>query len=449
MKSFSTLIIVIGLIVMGSMATAKSPEQGANPFANGTNERNLIVIFSDVHLGADLRFAETKKNLPNLVKFLDMIRTSPNVKELVIAGDLLDEWFVPATIDTYQGKDQLDFVRRIASSNKTVFDMFNKIIQEKKVKLTYVPGNHDLTIRPENVEAIMPGINQARDEGKIGLGTYSPDILPELAVEHGHRFNFFCAPDPISNKSISPTTITPPGYFFTRIGALHVMQRCKKSGEPMKIVTPNVNGGKSQELAYKYWQSWQWSVSYLPVNNKFDEKFIVTNVDGLTETYSMNDFIPYQTTPGGHIDQKLFKNIQDQWEERQTLNNVQVHISAEQAIDSVGSNTETDNEANIQFFHNPKSNKRIVVFGHTHQAIVNSSKNTNGKKCVYANSGSWIDRMDHGAAKDPNQGATEMNFIVITPQKANDSKSQTEIKLYNFEGGKANYMQGESLNLKD
>lgn len=122
---------------------------------------------------------------------------------------------MPAPLDTYHGKDQADFVQRIAATNKGgVFDVLNSIIQEKKILITYVPGNHDLTITESSVELVLPGgINQARDP-ELGLGTYSPAGYPEIAVEHGHRYNFFCAPDPFSNQDIAPGTILPPGYFF-------------------------------------------------------------------------------------------------------------------------------------------------------------------------------------------------------------------------------------------
>lgn len=69
----------------------------------------MIVVMSDMHLGADLAYAECKNNLGSLEKLIKKIQLSPSVKELVFAGDLLDEWFVPATVDTYQGADQADF----------------------------------------------------------------------------------------------------------------------------------------------------------------------------------------------------------------------------------------------------------------------------------------------------------------------------------------------------
>lgn len=441
-------LAIIALMIAFTISCNKSEPDATKvanaPFDNGTSERNLIVVMSDVHLGADLKYTETNENLPYLEKFLENIRTSKNVKELIIAGDLLDEWFVPANVDTYNGKDQLDFVKRIAETNKGVIDAFNKIIKEGNIKVTYVPGNHDLGITAASVESIMPGINQARDSIQ-GLGTYSPSILPELAVEHGHRYNFFCAPDPISNKDIAPGSIMPPGYFFTRMGALHVVQGCKKSIDSIIKLIIDEKADESQILAYKYWKSWIWSINYLPVNHKFDEKIFITNIDGFTEIYSINDLLPYQQKPNGPISMKLYNNIQNTWEEREKINKVMVPISVAHAIDSVASNFETDNQAKVQYFLNPNSDKRLVIFGHSHQAKIEASKNTKGEKCIYTNSGTWIDKKDHGGS-DPNQGKSTMNFVIITPQ-SKDVKSNTHVKLYHFMKGVVTQMQADSLRI--
>src|SRR5665647_1190285 len=192
MRIASAVIVMMLLNMLTSCRQSNPynpPDFGINPFTNGGNERNMIVVISDIHLGADLAYAECNKNLGALALFLERIRVAPNVKELVIAGDLLDEWFVPAPIDTYQGKDQRDFVKRIAKANKGVMDAFNSIIYEKKILVTYVPGNHDLTITAANVESILPGINQVRD-AELGLGTYSPAKYPKIAIEHGHPVSY-------------------------------------------------------------------------------------------------------------------------------------------------------------------------------------------------------------------------------------------------------------------
>ncbi len=172
-----------------------------------------------------------------------------------------------------------------------------------------------------------------------------------------------------------------------------------------------------------------------PITNRFDENIILTNVNGFTASYSVNDLIPNQSSPNGLIGVNLFNGIQDNWEARQTLNNVPIHTITSRAIDSVDSSTETDYQAELQYFMNPNSNKRIVVFGHTHQPKIVASENSDNKKCIYANSGTWIDH---------NPDKTTMNFVVITPQ-SDDVSTQTLVKLYNFEKDVVTKMAEDSL----
>jgi UDP-2,3-diacylglucosamine pyrophosphatase LpxH len=434
MRLFNVFFVILFFGFVASCEKSGSPGTGINPFTNGGNERNMIVVISDLHLGADLNYAECKNNLGALEKLLLQIKAGQNVKELVIAGDMIDEWFVPATTDTYQGKDQTDFVKRVAAVNKGVFDAFNSIIMEKKIMVTYVPGNHDLSISAASVESVLPGINQARDN-VLGLGTYSPADFPKIAIEHGHRYNFFCAPDPITNQDTAPGTILPPGYFYTRIAALHVIQNRPPAGDTLPVVTQNSSGGESQKLMYQYWKVWASSVNTFSINNKFEEKIIQTNINGFKGYYSVNDLVPYQSSPGGFIDSHPFKGIQDSWEARQIYNKVPVYIPIAVAIDSVASNTETDRQANLQYFTNPASDKRIVVFGHTHESKIVAAESYDNKKCIYANSGTWIDR---------NPKLTTMNFIIITPQ-SDEATSQTKVTLYNFENEVITKMAEESL----
>ncbi len=405
-----------------------------DPFTNDSGKRDLVVVISDLHIGADLSYAEFNKNTKTLEDFLEKVRVSPNIKEFVIAGDLFDEWFVPATVDTYQGKDQDAFVKRIAETNKGVFDAFNRIIQDGKIVVTYIPGNHDLTITAEQVESVLPGIKQARDK-ELGLGSYSPADLSQVVIEHGHRYNFFCAPDPISNQSIAPGTIMPPGYFFTRIATQHVVEQCKTSDNIIPTVTQNTSGNVSQDLLYGYWKEWEDTLKMFPIKNKFDEKIIKTNVNGFTKTYAVDDVLPYQLTPGGTIDVNLYKGIGDTWKERQKLNEVKVDIPIDRAMKYVADPNELDSQASIQYFLNPDSDKRIVVFGHTHVAKIIPTSNFAGEKSIYVNSGTWI---------DSNPNATTMNFVVITPQNI-DSSSQTKVKLYNFKDEVVTEMGKDSL----
>lgn len=436
MKFSATTAAVLGLAPVCLLTSCYQVDEGPDPFNNGTEERNLIVVISDLHMGADLEYAEIKANLGPLEHFLERIENSANVKELVINGDLLDEWFVPATVDTYEGYNQFDFVERIATANKDVITVLNRIIFAEKIIVTYVPGNHDLTITTANVENILPGIVQARDTGLLGLGTYTPTGCPQVAMEHGHRYNFFCAPDPISNKGDVPGSILPPGYFFTRIAALHVVQGCKSGAD----VVPNVTDPLttvSQNLLYRYWKQWKWSLGIFPIKDLFSDSIIVTNVDGFTATYAINDLLPSQPGGVGPISVNLYSVIQDTWAQRCILNNVPVALDTGNAIDKIVSADETDRMASVQYFMNASSDKRIVVFGHSHVPTLFSSKNYKGEKTIYVNSGTWIDH-------NPNRTTT--NFVVITPQSSDES-SQTSVALYNFENEYVTEMARDSVRI--
>lgn len=435
---FPAFFATLCLSLFASCDKSDPANSETGPFDNGGKERNMIVVMSDMHLGADLAYAECKNNLGSLEKMLKKIKASRNVKELVFAGDLLDEWFVPAPIDTYQGKDQADFVQRIATANKGVVDAINSIIQEGKIRVTYVPGNHDLTITEASVELVFPGIDQQRDP-ELGLGTYSPVGFPQIAIEHGHRYNFFCAPDPFSNQDIAPGTITPPGYFFTRIGALHVSQNYPQiASDTLPPVSINAEATDRQKFLFTYWNVWEWAVNLFKINHKFDEKIIVTNVDGFTETYSVNDLVPFQANPGGELDVVLYKDIQATWSQRQAHNRVAVPIPTARAIANAAKESELSEQAKIQYFTNPDSDVRLVVFGHTHVAKIETSLDHRGQKAIYANSGTWI---DHNSLV-----STKMEFIVITPQ-SNDPSSQTWVRLYNFGDEVVTKMAEEAIRL--
>jgi UDP-2,3-diacylglucosamine pyrophosphatase LpxH len=400
----------------GYFATNHAFILAGNPDLNNT--RSQIVVISDLHMGISDAFAEIKQNRQPLVDFLNQIRNSPNVKELIIAGDMFDEWFLP--MDYVMPQSESAFVDEIAANNSTVIDAFNAIISEGRIKVSYVPGNHDILVTEADIQRIFPGINQARDAGQ-GLGTYITGPNSEIAIEHGHRYNFFCAPDPISNRNITNnnTSILPPGYFFTRIGASSVVEGHPSSSNTFPVVTANEKDA-SQLGYYLYAKTWAAVLSGLSVKESLADKVIKTNIDGFTEVYAINDLIPQQDPQTGIFDVKLYQGIQDTWEERQTFNNVPVQISLEDAITKSADAGFTDIQAKTQYFDREAS-RRIIVFGHTHQARILPFTNLEGKNTIYANSGTWI-----GNA----QGYPTMTFIVITPPKSGSAIESVNIYKY-------------------
>jgi UDP-2,3-diacylglucosamine pyrophosphatase LpxH len=114
---------------------------------------------------------------------------------------------------------------QIVKNNQAVFDELNALMA-KGIKLTYEPGNHDMTLEGDILDRALPGINQARDVN--GLGKCVTGIRDEIVIEHGHRYDVFSAPDSVSNKEITgdAPSILPPGYFYARIAASEEASRC-------------------------------------------------------------------------------------------------------------------------------------------------------------------------------------------------------------------------------
>lgn len=444
-------LAAVGGVMLTTTSCQKDDDDSSilsnNPFdlINGgeTQERNKIVVISDLHLGADLTYSECVKHLPRLAEFLTEIRESKTVKELVIAGDMLDEWYAPSRTDTYDGKTQKEFIQKIATQNKDVIDVLNGMIKDGDIKVTYTPGNHDLLVQKENVELILPGINQARDKDHLGLGTYYP--IPQIAIEHSHRYDFFCAPDPYSNQNVAAGTILPAGYFFTRI-AVNSVTNYPAAGEitPVRSVTLNSTDG-AQVNTFAYYNIWKGVLtSLIPVKDNFDDKIIVTNIDHFKGNYCINDIIPFNKEDGS-IDMNLFSGSCSQaaWEKRLAYNNVPVVTLAKDAIPGSLNTPFLDGMSSVQYFQNSNSNVRIVVFGHTHVPMLKSYTNTSGEACLYANSGTWIDKkVKKGEVID--QDLQNMDFIVIEPQAADNNI----LKIERFQYMKGKHVSLESKSIK-
>lgn len=434
------LLSILMAFALLSVSCKEKDENATNPFdsmsVSSNAVRDKIVVISDLHLGNDLSYSENVKHLQRLEQFLNEIRSSATVKELIIGGDMLDEWYIPTRSDTYSGGSQADFVRKSVAANQGVFNVLNGIIKDGKVKVTYVPGNHDMGFTPENIDIAMPGVNQARDGGeKNALGTYHPDNYPQIAIEHGHRYDFFCAMTPGEIED-APQSIMPPGYFFARIAANSftnptTIEEATKI-EPVVLNDPSNAEQTSKFVYYSLWKKIMDSILY--VNDDFNEPIITTNIGGLSKTYAINDVLPYNETDGS-IHMKLYNNLftQANWNARQMYNNVPIFSDINQAM--VGSlKTEfIDERSNVDYFQNPDSDVRIVVFGHTHQPMIKTYTNPAGKTCIYANSGTWEDKKTRDKNSTIDQDVLEMDFVTIVPVKSNSNKLQ--VALYQYQNG--------------
>ncbi len=385
-KSFVVTLILTVFLFVGVFAQSSEKIESIPLWEKASaDEAKRIVVISDLHLGVDDSFSETVKNKDLMAEFLERLVFS-GIDELVIAGDMLDEWFVPIS---YQPHNDLGvFFREVADNNAAIMAAFEKLIQSG-VKVIYVPGNHDLLLDEETLADLLPGISQARDGD--GVGVYRTGRRSEIVIEHGHRYDTFCAPDPLSNKEITGSypSYLPPGYFFTRMAATYVAEgKSAPKKELPQIEEPSKENGDLHD-AYVYYSLWTWAMTSFPIKAGFEDKVIYCGVNGYDDSFSLSDLLPSEREDGS-INAVLYANVQRRWDDVQEINGIAAKNSYAQATAGGIDHNFLDDQAVKQYF-NLDPTVDVVIFGHSHVPIVNRFLKGYNREKVYVNSGTWID----------------------------------------------------------
>ena len=195
-----------------------------------TKKRTRRIFISDIHMG-DKRSLNppapytnkygwlSKERADLLADFLEMeVMGSDKVKELIILGDLLDEWVCPTGL--YPAKF-LDVIN--ADHNGRAVENLKKIASsDVDVDLYYAPGNHDMMLNKAFMEDHFRGIRFCEDAEKKYVGVYQAD---GLAAEHGSQYTFFCAPNPGHPNN----HWLPIGFFLSRVAA---EKNAREGGKP-------------------------------------------------------------------------------------------------------------------------------------------------------------------------------------------------------------------------
>ncbi|ADL05260.1 metallophosphoesterase [Lacrimispora saccharolytica] len=376
----SSMIISLALLTSGC---AQKSSGSALWEAGGT--RNKIVVISDIHIGVDDKYAENVANRPILIDFLKRLQETKDVRELVIDGDFLDEWFLPVDYPSYT--DVQKFYRDVIANNQSVFDELNKVA-ESGIRLVYIPGNHDMTQENEVLQKAVPQIVQIRDAK--GLGTYYTGDRNEIAIEHGHRYDVFSAPDTVTNAELvgNQDTMLPAGYFYARYAATWVLEGRPKVEKNLPVVTTVPDKSDADQYgAYLYYSLLKSISTRMTPNEGLEEKIFDMHMDGFDDSYTYLDFYPAQQADGTISAPVLFQNIQRTWAERQKINQVKNPNSFVEAVAGTVDWEYYFRQAKAQYLENPDENVDVVVFGHTH--VPSYLAMDNGK--YYINDGTWID----------------------------------------------------------
>ncbi|MDD4080568.1 MAG: metallophosphoesterase [Eubacteriales bacterium] len=407
---FLSLLLVFGMVfapvlfTAGSAAKAEVPEAFPALWEAGET-RDKIVVISDIHLGIDDRYGETLENLPLLVGFLKRLQSTEDVRELVIAGDFLDEWYLPVYYPRYT--DQRQFYKDIIANNQDVIGELNNVI-DSGIRLVYVIGNHDITLEAGILQEAIPGIVQANDAK--GLGAYYTGDREEIVIEHGHRYDVFSAPDTVTNAELcgNDETILPAGYFFARYAATWVLEDYPVVEKNLPVVTKvPEKTDLDQYGAYLYYSILKTVTSHMTPKESLDEKIFDMRVSGFDDAYSFLDFYPAQQEDGTISAPVLFRNIQRTWGERQAINQVKVPNSFIEAVLGTLDWRYFSGQAMTQYLSNTDESVDVVVFGHTHVPVY---QDMGGGK-YYLNDGTWIDNnKDH-------PDATRIFAVITTGEK--------------------------------
>ncbi len=344
------------------------------PFSSNISDdinRTKIVILSDLHMneqrGKDDGYSLFTENGELLCEFLESVRVSKQIKEIVILGDLMDMWVVPMAYSTFNDNitNNEEYFQSVANAevNREVIAKINEIANEGNIRFSYVPGNHDMLFSKNIFYSIFP--NGFWEGGEHdGTGVYYPE--PDVALEHGHNYDLFNAPDSLTTEG----SLLPPGYFITRVYATGNLLNSQK--KPIEI-PEELSANETEEFLYLT----GWGAAMIAINMpniQYDEPQIVTGVDGYTELYSPDSARDIYT-----------KTIGPNWPQREIRNGVYEHepfLVAE--TNGVGT---LELSAVTQYFIPQRA--KIVVFGHTHKVMIRKSIWTMSK--IYANSGTWID----------------------------------------------------------
>lgn len=342
---------------------------------NDTTQRNSIICISDIHMGdaraVALGYGWFSKNAAALDSLLTLALSSPQVKQVVILGDLFDGWVVPYRIppfDTGNGIHNIrDYFMSIANApvNISIINKLRAVASGGIIQLIYIPGNHDMLLTQEILREIIPGVIWQGDSP--GLGHYSP--VSEIVMEHGHRYDFFNCPQPLAN----PGHMLPPGYFISRLEAQGLMEQAGRS-----LKNANAGSGEAEFLT-----AWTAAFEYLKYQYSLkvaadSANILMGGIDNYSAPFSFNG-----------IRDLYAGNIETVWPATQPGNAVPVSMPVLMAI--LDGSLDLSFTAAYEYMQSPAPEiYKIVAFGHTHNPMVKVFPTGKQYTGIYANTGSWV-----------------------------------------------------------
>ena len=229
-------------------------------------------------------------------------------------------------------------------------------------------------------------------------------------MEHGHRFDFFNCPQPLSN----PGHILPPGYFISRLDAEGLMEHHSTKQRELKSATGQVEFLAAWTAAYEYLK-----IHYSLTVAADSSNILMGGIDNYQGPLSFN----------GTRDMYA-GNIEDSWPATQIRNAVPLAMPVLMAILDGSSDLSLAASYEYMISQAPTLYK-IVAFGHTHNPMIKVYPPGKQYTGIYANTGSWVN-----AELSSKQVRT---FLVIKPGEWTGSDLDlVSLFQYNLDSGSGN-----------
>jgi UDP-2,3-diacylglucosamine pyrophosphatase LpxH len=346
-------------------------------------ERTRRIFVSDIHLSSTKAYRSRKypswyrpsRHEARLLAFLDqsILKQSTKIKDLVLLGDIFNTWVWPAN-------EAPPSYGEIFTANKHIFAKFEAIISAG-INVFFINGNHDFDLTPNAIQAEVSGIQPVKCY-RSGL----------IYAEHGNQYDIYNKLDFISD----PAGGRPIGHFITRL-----MTSCGDSEFNLLDLPGTIDDILEAALT--------------------PQNIFSSIIEALAEKAGMSG-----------DDEILLPD-----DKRVTINDLKERYKKLNGVYNL--NELISDLYQRRYLHGPadrlcqKYDYRIVVFGHTHNALIDKDFFL-VKDRIYANTGSFC--------KD--------NAYCVEIDKSSDPKSPIKVSLNKVEStGEMNLVDEQEINVSE
>lgn len=350
---------------------------------------NRILFVSDIHIGVNTTTNWYQRDVHEgmlLAIFDYAIASAPDVAELVILGDLADQW-------TYRPSVTPPSLGEIAAANPAIFGEDGAIARASRAmpgRVTFMPGNHDMAVSAEALSAIVGApINAAK--GPI----YEPPAgMGQVACTHGHIYSLFNAPDFKANAKRG----LPLGHFITRLSALDASRKLKEGQTVADLAQSGDPTGTALlgDAAKSFYQT------FLTGNESLASLMMTTLLDAVGEKQELEFHMLDGSTCTAADVIRAYNDLYERYGSGDAY--PRALYGRDPALMAL---MDTDARNTIAHFADVLSAKyAAVIMGHTHAPEDDSSTPVLSKDYLYANAGFNCPAKPDMARKENPQRAT-------------------------------------------